>query len=428
MNFGALVWMVVLLIANGFFVAAEFAFTAARREVVEDQPGRGARAASAIMHQLSDTLAGAQVGITLATLLLGFVAEPAVAGIIERLLGWIPIPEGILHTVALVISVLIVVFLHMVIGEMAPKNIAIATPERLAIWLGQPFRWYMTLFRPLIVSLNWLANGFLRLFGVEPRDKLETAHTAEDLATVIAAGRQEGVIEEFASRLLSGAIVFSERDASEVMVPRPDIVALPTSATARQVEAVIVDDGYSRIPLFEGTIDNLVGFVHAKDLLAVADDDYDQPLPSDLVRPLLAVPETASIRPLLAEMQKTGRHLALIVDEHGGTAGLLSLEDIAEELVGEIRDEYDAGEAHGRRLGEAEWFRVPGSLRPDELRNLAGLGLPDGEYETLAGYLMDRLGRIPRRGDTVTENGWVMRVQGMDGRRVTEVDVYRRSS
>ena len=236
MSLGALVWMFVLLVLNGFFVAAEFAFTAARREIVADQPGAGARAAIGMMQRLSDTLAGAQVGITISTLLLGFVAEPAVAGIIEGLLGWIPMSDEVLHTIALVVSVLIVVYLHMVIGEMAPKNIAIATPERLAVLLGVPFRWYMTLFRPLIFGLNWLANRILRLFGVEPRDNLETTHTAEDLATVIAAGRQEGVIEEFASKLLSGAILFSERDASEVMVPRPDIVALPASASARQFE------------------------------------------------------------------------------------------------------------------------------------------------------------------------------------------------
>jgi CBS domain containing-hemolysin-like protein len=426
MNIGALGWMVVLLLANGFFVAAEFAFTAARREVVEGLPGRGARAAASIMSNLSDALAGAQVGITIATLLLGFVAEPAVAGIFETALGWFPIPSGLTHTIAFIIALLIVVFLHMVIGEMAPKNIAIATPERLAVWLGVPFRWFMTLFRPLIASLNWVANGFLRIFGVEPRDKLETVHTAEDLASVIAAGRQEGVIEEFASKLLSGAIRFSERDASEVMVPRPDIISLPAKATPTELEQVIIDEGFSRIPVYKTNVDDLIGLVHAKDLLAIPDDQRDQPIDPSLIRPILAVPETASIRPLLGEMQRSGRHLALIVDEHGGTAGLLTLEDIVEELVGDIRDEYDEGDFASRRIGESDWFYVPGATRPDELRSLAGIAIPPGEYETLGGYLMDRLGRIPRRGDRVEEAGWVMRVRRMDGRRVTEVELLKR--
>lgn len=425
MNFGALFWMVVLLLANGFFVAAEFAFTAARREVVEELPGRGAVAAVGIMRNLSTALAGAQVGITIATLLLGFVAEPAVAGLIELAFGWLSIPPAVLHTIAFVVALLIVVFLHMVIGEMAPKNIAIATPERLAVWLGLPFHWYMVVFKPLVVSLNWLANGFLRLFGIEPRDELETTHSAEDLASVIAAGRQEGVIEEFASKLLSGAIRFSERDASEVMVPRPDIVALSTTSTPAQLEQLIIEEGLSRIPIYGSNIDDLVGFVHAKDLLDVADEDHDEPLDSQLIRPLLAVPESASIRLLLNEMQRSGRHLALIVDEHGGTAGLLTLEDIAEELVGDIRDEYDEGESTPRQLTGRDRYQVPGAIRPDELRTLTGLKLPAGEYETLGGFVMDRLGRIARRGDKLDVDNWIILVKKMDGRRVTEIELQK---
>jgi CBS domain containing-hemolysin-like protein len=418
--------MVVLLIANGFFVAAEFAFTAARREVVEETPGPSAKAAVGAMRRLSETLAGAQVGITIATLLLGFVAEPSVARLLELLLGWLPIPSGVLHTIALVIALLIVVFLHMVIGEMAPKNVAIATPERLAIWLGLPFRAYMTVFRPLVVVLNWFANVFLRIFGVEPRDELETVHSAEDLATVIAAGRQEGVIEEFASKLLSGAILFSERDASEVMVPRPDIVGLPATATPAEIAQIVTEEGFSRIPIYGQDIDDLIGFVHAKDLLDVADDRFDESMDPRLIRPLMVVPESAPVRPLLKEMQQSGRHLALIIDEHGGTAGLLTLEDIVEELVGEIRDEYDEGEADVRRIGEADWFYAPGSVRPDQLRNATGIDLPEGEYETLGGFVMDRLGRIPRRGDRIEHEGWVLRVRRMDGRRVAEVELLAR--
>ncbi|MGI8513852.1 MAG: hemolysin family protein [Acidimicrobiia bacterium] len=425
MNFGALFWMIVLLLANGFFVASEFAFTAARRQVIEDLPGRGARAAVVTMRNLPDALAGAQVGITLATLLLGFVAEPAVAGIIESLIGWLPMPPGVTHTVSLIVALLLVVFLHMVIGEMAPKNIAIATPERLAVLLSVPFRWFLTLFRPLIATVNGVAKLVLRLFGVEPRGKLETVHSAEDLAVVIAAGRQEGIFEEFASKLLSGAIRFSERDASDVMVPRPDIVARPTDATPRQLEQIINDEGFSRIPIIGSNIDDLIGFVHAKDLLSVADEDYDQPIKPALIRPLLAVPESASIRLLLHEMQRSGRHLALIVDEHGGTAGLLTLEDIAEELVGDIRDEYDAGEDTPRQLTGRDRYHVPGAIRPDELRNLTGLKLPEGEYETLGGYVMDRLGRIARKGDKVDVENWTIWVKQMDGRRVTELELQK---
>lgn len=426
MNFGALMWMVILLIANGFFVAAEFAFTVARKDVIEKIGTRPAKAALGAMKKLPDTLAGAQVGITLATLLLGFVAEPSVARLLELFLGWLPIPSSLLHSIALVIAILIVVFLHMVVGEMAPKNVAIATPERLAVWLGIPWRAYMTIFRPLVFVLNRIANVSLRVFGVEPRDELETVHTAEDLATIIAAGRQEGVIEEFASRLLAGAILFSERAASEVMVPRPDIVALAVSATPADLERVVTEEGFSRIPIYQVDIDDIVGFVHAKDLLSIPDDRYNEPFDPDLIRPLMVAPESAPVRPLLAEMQQTGRHLALIIDEHGGAAGLLSLEDIVEELVGEIRDEYDEGEVSVQRIGEADWFYVPGSTRPDQLRNQVGIKLPEGEYETVGGFVMDRLGRIPRRGDRIEYDGWVLRVRRMEGRRVAEVELLKR--
>jgi magnesium and cobalt exporter, CNNM family len=425
-NPGAFVWAILLLIANGFFVAAEFAFTASRKEVIEKIGSRGAKAALGAMKELSETLAGAQVGITLATLLLGFVAEPSVARLLELLLGWTPISQSLLHSIALVIAILIVVFLHMVIGEMAPKNIAIASPERLAVWLGVPWRAYMTVFRPLVFVLNRTANLILRIFGVDPRDELETVHTAEDLAAIIAAGRQEGIIEEFASKLLAGAILFSERAAGEVMVPRPDIVALPITATPSDLERVVSERGFSRIPIFKDDMDNIVGFVHAKDLLSIAEEKYDEQLDPELIRPLLVAPESASVRPLLAEMQKAGRHLALIIDEHGGVAGLLTLEDIVEELVGEIRDEYDEGEASIRRIGEADWFYAPGSARPDQLRSQAGIELPDGEYETVGGFVMDRLGRIPRRGDWVEHDNWVIRVRRMEGRRIAEVEVLKR--
>ena len=426
MNLGALLWAMILLIANGFFVAAEFAFTASRKEVIEKIGTRPAKAALAAMKELSDTLAGAQVGITLATLLLGFVAEPSVARLLETLLGWTPLSDDLLHSIALVIAILIVVFLHMVIGEMAPKNIAIASPERLALWLGVPWQAYMTVFRPLVFILNRTANLILRIFGVDPRDELETVHTAEDLAAIIAAGRQEGVIEEFASKLLAGAILFSERAAAEVMVPRPDIVALPVTTTPSDIEKVVTEEGFSRIPIYKNDTDNIVGFVHAKDLLSIGEDKYDRPIDPELIRPLLVAPESASVRPLLAEMQKTGRHLALIIDEHGGVAGLLTLEDIVEELVGEIRDEYDEGEVSIQRIGDANWFYAPGSARPDQLRSQAGIELPEGEYETVGGFVMDRLGRIPRRGDRVEHEGWVIRVRRMEGRRVAEVEVLKR--
>lgn len=421
MNWAPLFWMVILLLANGFFVAAEFAYITARRNVLERSPGRSARTAVLLNRDLSLSLAGSQLGITMASLGLGAVAEPAVAAILERALGFMAIPEALLHGIALVIALLIVVFLHMVIGEMAPKNIAIANPERLARALAIPFRAFVVVFRPLIAMLNGLANGVLRLLGVEPVDRLDFGHSAEDLAVIIASGRQEGVIEDFTHRLLAGAIIFGDRDASEVMIPRPDVVSLSFDTRVAEIEEVMRATGHSRIPIHDGDLDNVVGFVHVKDLMSLEDEARDRPLASELVRAPLFVPESAHINAVLDDMRRTRNHFAIVVDEHGSTAGIITMEDIAEELVGEIRDEHDRRERRVIVTSMGTIF-VDGSVRLDQLYR-HGLRLPEGEYETIGGLIMDRLGRLPSREDAIEEAGWRFRVLSTDGRRVRNVEV-----
>lgn len=424
MNWGALFWMVVLLLANGVFVAAEFAYITARRNVLEQTPGRSAQIAAGLNRHLSLSLAAAQLGITMASLLLGYVAEPAIAGIFERLLGFAPFSERLTHGIALAIALLIVVFLHMVVGEMAPKNIAISNPERSATALALPFRGFILVFRPLIAVLNGLANGVLRLFKVQPSDALEVGHSAEDLAMIIATGRREGVIEDFAHRLLTGAIVFGDLDASEVMVPRPDIVAAPRTAPASEVQEMMRVTGHSRIPIYDSEIDDILGFVHVKDVMAVDPDLRGSPLDPGLLRPALVVPETSRLRPILDGMRKARIHLGIVVDEHGSTAGIITLEDIAEELVGEIADEHDPREKKFS-VGADGRIVAAGMVRPGELARF-GIDLPSGDYETIGGLVMDRLGRLPRRGDVVEGEGWSLRVLSTDGRRVGEVEVSAR--
>ena len=282
MNWSALIWMVLLLLANGFFVSAEFAYITARRNVLAQTRSRSSQIAIGLNKDLSLSLAAAQLGITMASLVLGAVAEPAVASMLERLLGFIPIPDSAIHAIALVIALLIVVFLHMVIGEMAPKNVAISSPERTALALAIPFRAFIVVFRPLIAFLNGTGNLVLKLFGVPPTDALDIGHSAEDLAVIIATGQKEGIIEEFAHRLLTGAIVFGELDAAEVMVPRPDVMAAPASASVAQVQDLMRVTGHSRIPIYDGDIDNLLGFVHVKDLMVTNDQGHDLPLTGGL--------------------------------------------------------------------------------------------------------------------------------------------------
>lgn len=421
MNAWALLWLVLLLLANGFFVAAEFAYIAARRNVLAQREGTSARTAVKLSRELSLSLAAAQLGITMASLMLGVVAEPAVAAILERALGFLALPPEVLHTVAFALALVIVVYLHMVVGEMAPKNIAISAPERSAVAMALPFRAFITVFRPAIMALNGVANQVLRLFGVRPADALEVAHSAEDLAVIVAAGRQEGVIGDFAHRLLTRAIAFGDREASEVMVPRPDVVAAEVDATVTEIEELMRRSGHSRLPIQTDDLDEVLGFVHVKDLLGVPEEARDQPLDRGLVRPLRAIPEMAPLRTVLRVMRRTRNHLALVIDEYGGTAGIITLEDIVEELVGEIRDEHDP---RGVRMRTSQDGRVvaAGDVRPHELAQF-GVDFPEGDYETVGGMVMDSLGRIARRGDVVEAAGFRVRVTRMEGRRVGEVEI-----
>jgi CBS domain containing-hemolysin-like protein len=419
-----LVIAILLLIANGFFVGAEFGLMAARRTRIEQLASEGSPSASqalASLREISFMLAAVQLGITMASLGLGFVAEPAVARLIEDgLHAVVAIPEDLLHSISFVIALAIVVFLHMVIGEMAPKNIAIAEPERTALWVAIPLRIYANLFRPFIRLLNALANGLLRVVRVEPVDELASAHSAREIAAMINKSAEEGVLEKFKERLLSGAIELGERDAASAMVPRTEVKAMPLTATPRDAERMVQATGHSRLPIYRDDLDQVVGFIHAKDLLKVSKEERTRPLSRTLIRPMLVVPESRKLRSLLVDMKRERRHFALVIDEHGGTAGIVTLEDVLEELVGEIRDEYDVAEIGVERLS-ADRYLVPGSLRVDEAADWLGVDLPEGDYETVSGFLMERLGRIPKRRDVVEHDGWRLRVRNMHRRRVVQV-------
>ena len=430
MSPGLLAWVVVLLVVNGLFVASEFAFTASRRDRIEQLAKHGnrrARWALASMQELSVTLASAQLGITMASLGLGFAAEPAVGAIIERGLALAPLPSGLRNGLALGIALLIVVIAHNIVGELTPKNLAISAPEKVALAVAGPFRLYTTAFRPLVWLLSSVSNLILALFGVRPRNEVEVAHTADDIAVMISAGRHEGYLEELAHRMLSGAILFTERDVSEVMVSRTEVVTVPATVSPAELEQTVVRTGHSRLPVTgPGGIDDVLGYVHIKDLLGIPDEERSQPIPHHLIRQAVVVPETSAAESVLKEMQRRRNHLALVIDEHGGTAGIVTMEDIVEELVGEIRDEYDREELGVRRVGMRRYL-VPGTLRADQLIEPLGLRIPEGDFETVGGFVMDRLARVPKRGDTVVQDDWVIRVRRMERRRVAEVEIERRA-
>jgi magnesium and cobalt exporter, CNNM family len=425
MSLGSLAIGLALVLINGFFVAVEFAFTASRRPALDERAAEGnrlARWALASMNELPITFAGAQLGVAAMSLGLGFVIEDSLEVAFHDMFAAIGIPEGAVTPLSLVIALLIVSFVHNVVGEMAPKNATIASPERVALLVAAPFRFYVTLFRPVIVFLSWLAGGVLRLLRVETRHSIESTHSAEDIATLvktIGAGR---VIDPSSSRLLTSALSFQSTVVSEVMVPRPDLVALGIGETASHFEATMVATGHSRIPVFGDDLDDIRGFVHAKDLIAVEIDHLDEPIDPSLIRTVPVVPETTPISPVMEMMRSEGVHLAVAIDEHGSVAGLVTLEDIAEELVGDIRDEHDIREVMEIRPAGRDRYLVAGQTRVDRLADL-GAVVEEGEYETVGGYIMAHLGKVPDRGDIVSGPGHEMTVRRMDGRRVREVEL-----
>jgi CBS domain containing-hemolysin-like protein len=331
-----------LLVANGFFVAMEFALIASRRTKLESLAEEGdlrARLALEATGALSLQLAGAQLGITMASLGLGAVAEPTLAHGLETVFG--VLPAGVRTTFAFVIALAIVVFLHMVIGEMVPKNAAIADPEKMMLRLSIPNRIYVAIFRPLIVALNGIANFGTRLFGVEPRDEVEAAHTAGEIATMLAASREEGLIEETAHDLLSGALGFGHRRLREVMLPLEQVVKVPQTATVAEAERVVVDSGHSRLVVTGHDPSDIIGFVHAKDLLTVPADARNRSLPLSRIRRVLVLESDRPLDEVLVAMRRARTHVAVVIDVDRTPVGLATLEDVLEDLVGDITDESD---------------------------------------------------------------------------------------
>lgn len=337
MSAGLVAGIVGLLLANAFFVGAEFAVISARRSSIEPKAEQGSRAAKTVlwaMENVSLMLATAQLGITVCSVSLGVVAEPAIAHALEVPFQEWGLSEAWAHGVAVAIALLIVVGLHVVIGEMVPKNAAVSSPDRAALLFGPPLVLVARLARPIIGALNWVANIILRAFGVEPRDEVTSAFTADEVHSIVERSSEEGTLHD-AAGLLTGAIEFSDRTARDVMVPLTDVVTVPAGVSAEGLEAIAARTGYSRFPVvLEG---ELSGYLHIKDALFVRPGEREEPLPTWRVRDLVTVDASAEVESVLGDMRRRGAHVAL-VGEEGQALGVVFLEDIIEELVGEVRD------------------------------------------------------------------------------------------
>lgn len=417
---------VVLLALNGFFVGAEFALLASRRSRIEQLAADGdrrARHALAGLRELTLMLAGAQLGITMCSLGLGAVAEPAVAGVIEGVLGEaFNLSDTGRHVIAFSIALSVVVFLHMVVGEMAPKSWAIAHPEKSALLLARPFRFFVSLFRPLIRLLNGLANITVKAVGVEPQDERAMAHSPGDLLLLIRESAGHGGLAADEHDLLARSLELSGLTAADAMTVRRDIVAVGAEATADMVAAEAHRTGRTRVVVHEGDLDHVRGFVHAKDVLRLENGTWSSMQAGAMTRPIMVTPEHHGLEDLLLSMRTRRQHISLVVDEHGTVMGLVTLEDVIEQLIGEFDDESD------RRLGDAEalpdgGWRIPGTMRVDHFEQFTGVALPDGDWQTVAGYVIDALDEIPAEGECVRTDLGEFEVVEMDGYAIETLHV-----
>lgn len=413
----------LLTIGTGFFVASEFSLVNLDRSDLESRTARGEKGLGLTISALRVTsthLSSAQLGITLTTLLTGFTMEPAIGSLLTPAFRVLGMPAAVVTVVASVVAIIIATLLSMIIGELVPKNFALALPLRTAR-LVIPFQvGFTTVFRPFVSLLNNTANVILRSFGIEPKEELSSARTAEELRSLVRRSATEGSLDRDTATLLARTLVFNEHVASDVMTPRPRVTSVERTDSAQTVLELARQTGFSRFPVVDDGIDDVVGLVHVKQAVAIPRSKRTDVPVSALQSDALRVPETMKLDLLLGELRGRGYQMAVVVDEYGGTAGVVTLEDLVEELVGEVADEHDRTRAGVVR--SRDWLTFPGLLRPDELLERADISVPeDGPYETVAGFIMSELGRLPDVGDVVAVDGGEFRVERLDGRRIDRV-------
>jgi CBS domain containing-hemolysin-like protein len=410
----------LLVALNGVFVTAEFGLVASDRVRLRraaEGGDRSARLAERLVHDLSFQLSGAQLGITVSSLLLGYVAEPAVGDLLESAIG-ADIPRGVSAAIAIAIASVA----QMVFGELVPKSLAISYPERSIRLLAVPVWLYGVAAGPLIGLFERTSNRIVRALGVEPRGELESTRSREELQFLIRSSGEVGTLAPEDVTLLERSIRFGEKVAADVLVPRVEIVAIARDRSVAELTALAIESGYSRFPVTGEDLDDVLGVVHIKSIFGLPPDERASTQVETIMSEVLAVPEARDLDELFDDFRRTRSYLAVVVDEHGGTAGIITLEDLLEELVGEIADEYDEDEPSTlTKIDQGGSFVLPGRLHHDEVLEACGFDIPEGEYETLAGFVLDKLDHIPLPGERFDHDGWQIEVVAMERLRVATV-------
>lgn len=416
---------VLLTVGTALFVAAEFSLVSLDRPVVEQAIAAGDRRAASVLsavRSLSTQLSGAQVGITLTTLIVGYLVQPSLATLLTPALRAAGVSGGAAPAVAVVVGLAIAAVFSMIIGELLPQNLGISAPLATAKVVAGPQQLFTRLMHPLIRLLNGSANRVLQALGIEPQEELTSARTPEELAALVRRSAEVGTLDETTAQLLTRSLGFAARSAADVMTPRVRMHSLAQDATAADVVRLTRRTGLSRFPVVgEEGADDVVGVVHLKSAIAVPLEHRDAVPATALMSEVLRVPETVRLGSLLVTLRQHGLQLALVVDEYGGTAGVVTLEDVVEEIVGEVSDEHDRSRPGILRRRDGS-YSVPGLMRPDEIRSRIDVPVPAGPaYETVGGFVMAVLGRVPVVGDEVELSGAVLRVERMEGRRVDRI-------
>jgi len=414
--------VLALVAVNGFFVAAEFAFVSVRRSRIEslvEEGSKNARRLLAILNNLNPYLSAFQLGITLASLALGALGEPLVEALLGSALN--VFPESARHFVSYAIAFFIVTSLHIVLGEQAPKLIGLALAERVALTTALPMRIFYVVFKPFIIALDWASVKAVELFGLEAQNEHASVYTEEEIRQLVNKSEESGHLNKEERRLINKVFEFSETTVKEAMIPRTEIVGIQATSTLEEIASAFRQNGYSRLPVYRGSLDDVAGVIHSKDVMSYLLEPKTFRLEKVLQKPIYIV-DTARLEDVLRQMQRAKSHFGFVVDEHGGVEGIITLEDLLEEIVGDISDEHDE-EVNEQIRKEADGnYMLDGNLAVRDLNRRLGLNLPvsDG-YTTVAGFLMSESGEILKEGETVVFNENTFTIKKVDKRRILKV-------
>jgi magnesium and cobalt efflux protein corC len=402
------------VLLNAFFVLSEFAIVKIRKSKLEELSKDGvknAKMAYEITNSLDSYLSATQLGITISSLALGWIGEPAVAMLIEKPINSIfETNATVIHSISFIISFTFITLLHVVLGELVPKSVAIATPEKSVLFVAKPLHTFWVIFKPFIAVFDFLAGGILKLIGIRPAGESEIAHSEEEIKIIVAESLKGGVLDSIETQIIKNAVDFSDTVAKEIMTPRKQMVCLNAQKSYEENYKKVIESKYTRFPYIDGSKDSVLGMIHIRDILQSDKKDFNK-----IVRKILIVPENSSIASILSMMNKERISAALVIDEYGGTSGLITMEDIIEEVLGDINDEHDESEVKFRSIKDGI-YELVGTYEIEDFEEITGVNFDDDIEEiTIGGYVFNLIGRLPKAGDKTEDENFIYEVLKMDG-------------